>query len=425
MNPIEQADPEVWQAIAAERRRQQDGLEMIASENYTSPAVLAAQGSVLTNKYAEGYPGRRYYGGCEFVDVVERLAIDRVCKLFGAEHANVQPHSGAQANMAVYFACLKPGDTMLAMNLSHGGHLTHGMHLNFSGKLYKVVHYGVRKDDERIDFDQVAALAREHKPKLVVAGASAYSRTIDFSRFAEICKEVRALLMVDMAHIAGLVAGDQHPSPVPWADFVTSTTHKTLRGPRGGFILCKKDWAAKVNQAVFPGMQGGPLMHVIAAKAIGFGEALQPAFRAYAAQIVANARTLAHELLSRGFRLVSGGTDNHLLLVDVASRGLTRQDGGERPGRGRHHGQPQRHPVRHAAAAGPVGHPHRHAGADDARHARAGDAADRGLDRRGAGGPGGYGGAGKGARGGAGAVPAVPGAGEPFRRVIARDLWMG
>ncbi len=323
MNPIEQADPEVWQAIAAERRRQQDGLEMIASENYTSPAVLAAQGSVLTNKYAEGYPGRRYYGGCECVDVAERLAIDRVCKLFGAEHANVQPHSGAQANMAVYFACLNPGDVMLAMNLSHGGHLTHGMHLNFSGKLYKVVSYGVRKDDERIDFDQVAALAREHRPKLIVAGASAYSRTIDFSRFAEICKDVHALLMVDMAHIAGLVAGDQHPSPVPWAEFVTSTTHKTLRGPRSGFVLCKKDWAQKVNQAVFPGMQGGPLMHVVAAKAVGFGEALKPEFRAYAAQIVANARTLAHELERRGFRLVSGGTDNHLLLVDVASRGLS------------------------------------------------------------------------------------------------------
>jgi glycine hydroxymethyltransferase len=322
MNFIEQADPEVWQAISAERRRQQDGLEMIASENYTSPAVLAAKGSVLTNKYAEGYPGKRYYGGCEYVDVVERLAIDRACKLFGAEHANVQPHSGAQANMGAYFACLNPGDAILAMNLSHGGHLTHGMHLNFSGKLYKVFAYGVRKEDERIDFDQVAALAREHKPKLVVAGASAYPRTIDFSRFAGICKEVGALLMVDMAHIAGLVAGDQHPSPVPWAEFVTSTTHKTLRGPRGGFILCKKDWAAKVNQSVFPGMQGGPLMHVVAAKAIGFGEALQPAFRSYAAQIVANARTLAHELLSRGLRLVSGGTDTHLLLVDVASRGL-------------------------------------------------------------------------------------------------------
>jgi glycine hydroxymethyltransferase len=323
MNPIEQTDPEVWQAIAAERRRQQTGLEMIASENYTSAAVLAAQGSELTNKYAEGYPGRRYYGGCEFVDVVERLAIDRVLKLFGAEHANVQPHSGAQANMAVYFACLEPGDPILAMNLSHGGHLTHGMHLNFSGKLYRVHHYGVRKDDERIDFDQVVALAREHRPKLIVAGASAYSRTIDFSRFAEICKEVKALLMVDMAHIAGLVAADQHPSPVPWAEFVTSTTHKTLRGPRAGFVLCRKDWAAKINQAVFPGMQGGPLMHVIAAKAVGFKEALQPAFRSYAAQTIANARTIAHELARAGFRLVSGGTDNHLVLVDVTSKGLT------------------------------------------------------------------------------------------------------
>jgi glycine hydroxymethyltransferase len=321
-NPIEQADPEVWQAIAGERRRQQTGLEMIASENYTSPAVLAAQGSVLTNKYAEGYPGRRYYGGCEEVDKVERLAIERACKLFRAEHANVQPHSGATANMAAYFSCLEPGDTILAMSLAHGGHLTHGMHLNFSGRLYKVVHYGVRKDDERIDFDQVASLAHEHRPKLVVAGASAYPRAIDFARFAEICKQVGALFMVDMAHIAGLVAGEQHASPVDWADFVTSTTHKTLRGPRSGFVLCRKDWAAKLNQSVFPGLQGGPLMHVIAAKAIGFGEALRPEFKGYAAQIVANARTLAHELTARGFRLVSGGTDTHLLLVDVASRGM-------------------------------------------------------------------------------------------------------
>jgi glycine hydroxymethyltransferase len=323
MNPIEQSDPEVWQAIAGERRRQQQGLEMIASENYTSPAVLAAQGSVLTNKYAEGYPGRRYYGGCEYVDVAERLAIDRACALFGAEHANVQPHSGAQANMAAYFACLEPGDTILAMNLSHGGHLTHGMHLNFSGKLYKVVAYGVRQSDELIDFDQVAALARAHRPKLIVAGASAYSRAIDFSRFAEICADTKALLMVDMAHIAGLVAGGQHPNPVLWADFVTSTTHKTLRGPRSGFVLCRKAWAAKLNQAVFPGMQGGPLMHVVAAKAIIFREAAQPAFSAYAAQTIANARTVAHELARRDFRIVSGGTDNHLLLVDVTSRGLT------------------------------------------------------------------------------------------------------
>jgi glycine hydroxymethyltransferase len=323
MNPIEKTDPDVWRAIADERKRQQTGLELIASENYASAAVLAAQGSVLTNKYAEGYPGRRYYGGCEFVDVCEKLAIERALKLFGGDHANVQPHSGAQANMAAYFACLDPGDTILAMNLAHGGHLTHGMHLNFSGKLYKVAQYGVRREDERIDFDQVAQLAKEHRPKLIVAGASAYPRAIDFSRFAEIAKANNALLMVDMAHVAGLVAADQHPSPVPWADFVTSTTHKTLRGPRSGFVICKKEWAAKVNQAVFPGLQGGPLMHVVAAKAVGFLEALQPAFRSYAAQVIANARTLAHELAERKFRLVSGGTDNHLLLVDVTSRGLT------------------------------------------------------------------------------------------------------
>jgi glycine hydroxymethyltransferase len=324
MNPIEQVDPAVWQAIVGEKRREQLGLEMIASENYASAAVLAAQGCELTNKYAEGYPGRRYYGGCEFVDVVERLAIERVCKVFGASFANVQPHSGAQANMAVYFACLQPGDTLLAMNLSHGGHLTHGMHLNFSGKLYKVVPYGVRQDTEQIDYDQVRRLAIEHKPKIIVAGASAYPRVIDFAAFGDIAKLTGALFMVDMAHIAGLVAADQHPSPVPWADFVTSTNHKTLRGPRGGFVLCRdKDWAAKINQAVFPGMQGGPLMHVIAAKAVAFQEALQPSFRSYASQTIANARTIAHVLQHAGFRLVSGGTDNHLLLVDVTSRGLT------------------------------------------------------------------------------------------------------
>jgi glycine hydroxymethyltransferase len=323
MDILKQTDPKVWQAIQDERRRQQDGLEMIASENYTSPAVLAAQGSVLTNKYAEGYPGRRYYGGCEFVDVVEQLAIDRALQLFGADKANVQPHSGAQANMAVYFACLNPGDTILAMDLAQGGHLTHGMRLNFSGKLYRVVSYGTDRATERIDLDQVARLAKEHRPKLVVAGASAYPREIDFSQFAQICADVEALFMVDMAHIAGLVAADLHADPVPLADFVTSTTHKTLRGPRAGFILCKNEWARSVNQAVFPGMQGGPLMHVIAAKAVGFLEALQPEFKSYAAHIIANAKTLGHELERVGFRLVSGGTDNHLLLVDVASRGLT------------------------------------------------------------------------------------------------------
>src|SRR6201987_4658837 len=306
MNTLQAADPEIWQAIQDEGRRQQQGLELIASENYPSAAVLAAQGSVLTNKYAEGYPGRRYYGGCEFVDVVERLAIERVLKLFGAERANVQPHSGAQANMAVYFAALEPGDTILAMDLAHGGHLTHGMRLNFSGKWYKVVAYGVRKDNERIDFDHVAALAREHKPKLIVAGASAYPREIDFGSFAQVWAGVKALLMGAMAHVAGLVvAGGQHGSAVPLADFVTSTTHKTLRGPRGGFVLCKKDWIQKINSAVFPGLQGGPRIH------------------ASAAQVVANAKPLAHELTRLGFRLVSGGTDNHLLLVDVASRGVT------------------------------------------------------------------------------------------------------
>ena len=324
MNPIEMVDPDIWQAITAERHRQKTGLEMIASENYTSQAVMAAQGSVLTNKYAEGLPGRRHYGGCENVDVVERLAIERVCKLFEAPFANVQPHSAAQANMSVYFACLQPGDTILAMNLAHGGHLTHGMHLNFSGKIYKIVPYGVRKDTEQIDYDQVAKLAAEHKPKLIVAGASAYSRIIDFTAFADICQANKCLFMVDMAHIAGLVAGGQHPNPVPWADFVTSTVHKTLRGPRGGLILMRdKEWAGKVNQAVFPGTQGGPLMHVIAGKAIAFKEASEPSFRAYAAQIVANAKTVSHEIQQLGFRVVSGGTDNHMLLVDVTSRGLT------------------------------------------------------------------------------------------------------
>jgi glycine hydroxymethyltransferase len=323
MDVLQKSDPDVWQAVQNERRRQQQGLEMIASENFTSRAVMEAQGSVLTNKYAEGLPGKRYYGGCEFVDVVERLAIDRLLKLFGADRANVQPHSGAQANMAVYFAALQPGDTILAMDLSHGGHLTHGMHLNFSGKFYKVVAYGTRKDDERIDFDQVAQLAKEHKPKMIVAGASAYPREIDFAKFAQIAADNRALMFVDMAHVAGLVAGGQHGSPVPFADFVTSTTHKTLRGPRGGFVLCKQEWIQKVNQTVFPGIQGGPLMHVIAAKAVSFGEAHRPEFRGYAAQVVANARALAAELQRAGFRLVSGGTDNHLLLVDVASKGVT------------------------------------------------------------------------------------------------------
>lgn len=323
MDLLQQADLAVWEAIQGERQRQQQGLEMIASENYASPAVMAAQGSVLTNKYAEGYPGKRYYGGCEFVDVIEKLAIDRVTQLFGAERANVQPHSGAQANMSVFLAALQPGDTILAMDLAHGGHLTHGMKLNFSGKYFKAVGYGVRPDTHRIDYDQLAHLAREHRPKLIIAGASAYPRQIEFDRFAEVCREVGALLMVDMAHIAGLVAAKLHPDPVPLADFVTSTTHKTLRGPRGGIVLCKAEWGPKINSAVFPGVQGGPLMHVIAAKAVAFGEALQPSFRTYQAQVLANAKTLAEALQSQGFRIVSGGTDNHLLLLDVASAGTS------------------------------------------------------------------------------------------------------
>src|SRR5439155_9669164 len=290
MNVLQQADPAVWEAVQGERKRQQFGLEMIASENYTSPAVMAAQGSCLTNKYAEGYPGKRYYGGCEFVDVAERLAIDRAKQIFGADHANVQPHSGAQANMGVFLAALQPGDTILGLDLAHGGHLTHGMRLNFSGKYFKVVSYGVRKEDHRIDFDHLAAQAREHKPKLVIAGASAYPRILDFAKFAEICKEVGALLMVDMAHVAGLVAAKLHPDPVPHAEFVTSTSHKTLSWPRAGFILCRQDWADRINSAVFPGVQGVPLMHVIAAKAVAFGEALRPEFKAYSAQVIANAK---------------------------------------------------------------------------------------------------------------------------------------
>ena len=323
MSILERADPAVFAAIASERRRQQDGLELIASENYTSSAVMAAQGTCLTNKYAEGYPGKRYYGGCEFVDVVERLAIERVKQLFGADHANVQPHSGAQANMAVFLAALQPGDTILGLDLAHGGHLTHGMRLNFSGKYFQVASYGVRKDDHRIDFDDLAKKARENKPKLIIAGASAYPRILDFEKFAAISREVGALLMVDMAHIAGLVAAKLHPDPVPHAEFVTSTSHKTLRGPRAGFILCRQEWADKVNSAVFPGVQGGPLMHVIAAKAVAFKEALEPSFKLYSQQVLDNAKVLAEELLRAGFPIVSGGTDNHLMLVDVTAKGST------------------------------------------------------------------------------------------------------
>ncbi|WP_152052260.1 serine hydroxymethyltransferase [Tautonia marina] len=323
MTFLSDRDPEVFDAIVAEERRQRDELELIASENYTSRAVMEAVGSVLTNKYAEGLPGRRYYGGCEHVDTTERLAIARAKQLFGADHANVQPHSGASANLAVYYAALEIGDTVLAMDLAHGGHLTHGMPLNYSGRWYKTIGYGVDRDTERLDYDAIARLAREHRPKLILAGASAYSRIIDFDRIAEVAREVGALLMVDMAHIAGLVASGLHPNPVPVADFVTSTTHKTLRGPRGGITMCRADWAKKIDMAVFPGLQGGPLEHVIAGKAVCFGEALADDFKTYSAQVITNARALGEELARGGFRLISGGTDNHLILIDVSTKGLT------------------------------------------------------------------------------------------------------
>ncbi len=322
MEFIKSWDAEVGAAIEKEYARQQRGLELIASENVVSPAVMAAMGTVLTNKYAEGYPGKRYYGGCECVDIAENIAIERACKLFGAEHANVQPHSGAQANTAVYIALLQPGDTVMGMNLAHGGHLTHGSPVNISGLLYNFVPYGV-EDDGRIDYDKVEFLAKENKPKLIVAGASAYPRVIDFKRLSEIAKEVGAYFMVDMAHIAGLVAAGLHPSPVPYADIVTTTTHKTLRGPRGGLILCREELAKQINKAIFPGTQGGPLMHIIASKAICFGEALKPEFKAYQEQIVKNAKALADALVAEGFDLVSGGTDNHLMLVDLRSMGIT------------------------------------------------------------------------------------------------------
>ena len=321
-SPLAQADAAVFDLIGAERTRQVDGLEMIASENYTSAAVQQCAGSVLTNKYAEGYPGRRYYGGCEVVDEIESLARDRACELFAADHANVQPHSGSQANAAVFMTVLDPGDTFLAMDLNHGGHLTHGMRLNFSGQMYHAVHYGVREDDQRIDYDAVAALAREHKPKMIIAGASAYPREIDHPRFAEIAREVGAKLMVDMAHYSGLVAARVHNNPVEVADFVTSTTHKTLRGPRSGMILCRGEHAKDVDRSVFPGQQGGPLCHVVAGKAVCYGEALDPGFRTYIEQVVQNAQVLGEALMAGGLRPSTGGTDNHLLLCDVTQLGL-------------------------------------------------------------------------------------------------------
>lgn len=319
---LEVVDKEIFDAIQKEHKRQNEKIELIASENFASKAVMEAMGSVFTNKYAEGYPGKRYYGGCQNVDIAENLARDRAKEIFGAEHANVQPHSGAQANMSVYFTVLNPGDTILGMNLSHGGHLTHGSPVNFSGKMYNIVPYGV-KEDGYIDYDEVERIALECKPKIIVAGASAYPRTIDFKRFREIADKVSAYLMVDMAHIAGLVAAGLHPSPVPYADFVTTTTHKTLRGPRGGMILCKEKYAKDLDKSVFPGVQGGPLMHVIAGKAVCFKEALTPEFKEYQKQIIKNAKVLAEELMNRGFKLVSGGTDNHLMLVDLTNKGVT------------------------------------------------------------------------------------------------------
>ncbi len=330
LNELNAVDPEIKSAIEQELARQRSNIELIASENFVSKAVMAAMGSPLTNKYAEGYPGKRYYGGCEKVDIAENLAIERAKELFGAEHANVQPHSGAQANMAVFFAVLKPGDTVMGMNLAHGGHLTHGSPVNMSGKHYNIIPYGVEKETGRIDYDEVRRLALEHKPKLIIAGASAYSRVIDFEKFSEIAKEVGAYFMVDMAHIAGLVAAGLHPSPVPYADFVTTTTHKTLRGPRGGLILCKEEHAKIIDKAIFPGIQGGPLMHVIAAKAVCLKEALSDDFKVYANQVIKNAQALANGLVANGFNLVSGGTDNHLMLVDLQNIEMTGKEAEKR-----------------------------------------------------------------------------------------------
>jgi glycine hydroxymethyltransferase len=329
MDELARTDPEIFAVIERERQRQLTKLEMIASENFVSNAVLQAQGSILTHKYAEGYPGRRFYGGCEYVDTAENLAISRVKELFGAAYANVQPHSGTQANMAVYFSVLKPGDTILGMDLSHGGHLSHGAAVNFSGRLFKAVTYGVDRQTEEVDFDRLAEAARQHRPKMIIAGASAYPRILDFSRFAEIAREVEAYLLVDMAHIAGLIAAGLHPSPVPVADFITSTTHKTLRGPRGGLILAQPQYGKALDSQIFPGIQGGPLMHIIAAKAVAFKEALGPSFRRYQEQIVANARTLAREFLKYGYRLVAGGTDTHVILLDLTPTGLTGQEAEE------------------------------------------------------------------------------------------------
>ena len=329
MKHLKREDPQIFKVIVDEANRQNDKLELIASENFTSRAVMEATSSIMTNKYAEGYPGRRWYGGCEFVDKAENLAIERAKKIFGAEHVNVQPHSGSQANMAVYFAALDIGDTVLAMDLSCGGHLTHGHPLNFSGKLFKIVPYGVSRITEKLDYDEILDLAKKHKPKMILAGASAYPRVINFKKFREICDKVGACLMVDMAHIAGLVAAGLHPNPVPFAEFVTTTTHKTLRGPRAGMILCRKEFAAKIDVEIFPGIQGGPFMHTIAAKAVCLKEALKPSFKKYQRQVVKNAKILAEELLRKGYKIISGGTDNHLLLIDLSDKGITGKDASE------------------------------------------------------------------------------------------------
>ncbi|MDD5449154.1 MAG: serine hydroxymethyltransferase [Candidatus Omnitrophica bacterium] len=326
MKFLKKTDPQIYKAILNEAKRQNEKIELIASENFVSEAVLEAQGSVMTNKYAEGYPHKRWYGGCHFVDIAEELAIERAKELFGAEHANVQPHSGSQANMAVYFAAINPGDTVLAMDLACGGHLTHGHSHNFSGRFFNIVTYGVSREDEQLDFNEISALAKKHRPRLILAGACAYPRVIDFERFRSIADEVGAYLFVDMAHIAGLIVAGLHPSPVPHADFVTTTTHKTLRGPRGGMIICKKEYAKSIDSQVFPGIQGGPLMHVIAAKAVAFKEALRPSFKAYQKQIIKNAKALSNALSKKGFRIVSGGTDNHLLLVDLTNKGVSGRD---------------------------------------------------------------------------------------------------
>ena len=358
--PLFEADPQMAAAIENEVRRQHEGLELIASENFVSEAVLEAMGSVFTNKYAEGYPGKRYYGGCEFADVVEDLARERAKKLFGAEYANVQPHAGSQANMEAYAAVLQPGDTILGLNLAHGGHLTHGHHLNFSGKTYRIVPYGVTKETETIDYDDLEKIAEKERPKLIIGGGSAYPRIIDFARMRQIADKVGALYLVDMAHFAGLVAGGAHPSPVPHAHIVTTTTHKTLRGPRAGMILGRQEFAAPIDKVVFPGMQGGPLVHIIAAKAVSFLEAMQPEFRDYARQVVANAKVLAETLAAEGFRIISGGTDTHLMLVDVFSKGMFGSEAEKALGEAGYHGQQECHTVRHQSAHEAERRPHRH-----------------------------------------------------------------